>query len=1286
MNTGSNAELRITFSRPRLIIREDNTERVAADVQMVYELDSISVAASEAVTFVAPIGLLEAEDIKWYLESYYIWPVGLFKDRAERIEHNFSQWGGQLLESLTAHSSTQAIFQQWSQASEGHEPVLSLQVLPEEMPESNTAASRLLGLPWELLHYQQQYLVDHQPPIRIRRNLPNVSEQLIHRSEQTVIRILAASPRPLKAGYIDHRISIKPLIAAIEDLGSSAELVRVHPPTIEQLEHELQQAEQAGKPFHVVHFDGHGVFDAKTGRGALCFEHKLDNDKLLPEFVKRVYADELAALLSKYQIPLVFLEACQSGQSDGDPNASVAAALLQAGVSSVVAMSHSVLVETAQRFVSSFYQQLAAGQRIGTAVLSGRQSLMEDHDRINIAGAGMLQMQDWFVPLLYQREDDPRLFKSALQVSEVEKPALRLGDLPDTPEHTFVGRSLELLKLERLLELRPYAVIRGMGGQGKTALAVELARWLVKSRRFERCAFVSVEQYTHENAVVEVLLQQLVNAKYNLAAEYGNDVDTALSAIRGVLEQERTLIVVDNMESLLADAENKQAVLDVLARLPEARLLFTTREPLPKPFHREVCEIELDALGLNDAKALVMQVMNHEGVELRHGDRGNTPDEVDDLVNAVGCHARALVLLARELAQRGVTATTENVREIMVELEQRHPGERELSLFASVELSLRRLSPEVREKTAGLVVFHDGGHWNSMAYVLEVDNNTMSQIAEELKQVGLAQFIDSYGYLRLVPAFSTYLKLGLSTERQEIYQQRWQAALDALVVFLYQQKFENIKRQSHLTQLELPNLMVFLSQQKERLEAGHISVEYFVERTRQVEQLLEHLNQHHQALRKIVVWRRQASQKLGGWNQFKAQNEVMRIERLLQGNELQEALAVAKTLLLQCQQAVMEQDYQGSDYYLATAYFSLGRVLRMRGDSAKALECLRQAQQNFELLGEENKNAVQMVSSALIEQSACLHSLGRLEDAAATCSTSVEYNLRRAATREVAVSKSNLVNIHINQGRYTDALKVSRETLQLFQQLNEPSSTAITFTQMGDIYQLIGDYQQAEQAFRQSLVIESQQGNRAGEARNLIGLGNLYSSWKRPEQAVSFHREAANLYAAIGDVSGEGVAHHNIGSTLIKLRRYNEAHLELQQAIKCGQAFGHASSLWKTWDCIFDIERANGKHEAGRVARQQAVATYLAYRRDGGENDTEFGRFCLTVWQSIQQGNTSKIMQMIASALVNPEQNNKELLNKLYAVLAGERDLALTEDQNLRYDEAAELILLLEVLGNRELV
>ena len=89
--------------------------------------------------------------------------------------------------------------------------------------------------------------------------------------------------------------------------------------------------------------------------------------------------------------------------------ASVAAKLLEEGVTSVVAMSHTVLVETARRFVKSFYRELAAGRRVGAAMIEGQRELHRDAYRGRLMGAGELRLQDWFVPVLYQEEQDPQL-------------------------------------------------------------------------------------------------------------------------------------------------------------------------------------------------------------------------------------------------------------------------------------------------------------------------------------------------------------------------------------------------------------------------------------------------------------------------------------------------------------------------------------------------------------------------------------------------------------------------------------------------------------------------------------------------------------------------------------------------------------------------------------------------------------------------------------------------------------------------------------------------------------
>ncbi len=77
----------------------------------------------------------------------------------------------------------------------------------------------------------------------------------------------------------------------------------------------------------------------------------------------------------------MFLEACQTAQSEDDAVKSVAAALLTAGIVSVVAMTHNVLVVTAELFVRVFYIALAQGQRIGAAMLAAQRVLMTDKTR-----------------------------------------------------------------------------------------------------------------------------------------------------------------------------------------------------------------------------------------------------------------------------------------------------------------------------------------------------------------------------------------------------------------------------------------------------------------------------------------------------------------------------------------------------------------------------------------------------------------------------------------------------------------------------------------------------------------------------------------------------------------------------------------------------------------------------------------------------------------------------------------------------------------------------------------
>ena len=116
-------------------------------------------------------------------------------------------------------------------------------------------------------------------------------------------------------------------------------------------------------------------------------------------------------------------------------------------------------------------------------------------------------------------------------------------------------------------------------------------------------------------------------------------------------------------------------------------------------------------------------------------------------------HPRALVLLAREIAERGVRATNADLRTLMAELDRAHPGERENSLYASVALSLRRLPPDTRGHVHALACCHGGAHVAVIGLLTGLDVDAALRVGGELIGIGLGEDMGG-GHLRLDPGLA----------------------------------------------------------------------------------------------------------------------------------------------------------------------------------------------------------------------------------------------------------------------------------------------------------------------------------------------------------------------------------------------------------------------------------------------------------------------------------------------------------------------------------------------------
>jgi tetratricopeptide (TPR) repeat protein len=399
---------------------------------------------------------------------------------------------------------------------------------------------------------------------------------------------------------------------------------------------------------------------------------------------------------------------------------------------------------------------------------------------------------------------------------------------------------------------------------------------------------------------------------------------------------------------------------------------------------------------------------------------------------------------------------------------------------------------------------------------------------------------------------------------------------------------------------------------------------------------------------------------------------------------LREALEGAQALLQRTQSAG-GQAYPGAEYDLAGAGWLLARVLQTAGRADQSLPLLIDARQRFEAVAKERPGlgAERMASVCLAEQGECLLYLGRFDEAAAAYEENIQRAEQLEDSRQVAVGKGQLGNVRLAQRRYPEALAAHAEARQRFTALNEPGTVAVSWHQTGRVYQEAGQPQAAEDAYRQSLAINVRLGDVAGQASTLNQLGNLYGYLlDRPEDAAGFYRQAVAKSVENRDLAKEGLRRSNLAITLLQLRRLDEARQEILRAIDCDAQFGHASEPWKSWAILAAIETDTGNAAAAAEAKGKAIACYLAYRRDGGENHNLAGRLSLAVTQALRDGNPAQAATLLQQRAANPEA--AELLpfiGALQAVVAGSRDPALADQPELDYTMAAEILLLIESLA-----
>ncbi|MCI5211965.1 MAG: hypothetical protein D3910_25020 [Candidatus Electrothrix sp. ATG2] len=151
---------------------------------------------------------------------------------------------------------------------------------------------------------------------------------------------------------------------------------------------------------------------------------------------------------------------------------------------------------------------------------------------------------------------------------------------------------------------------------------------------------------------------------------------------------------------------------------------------------------------------------------------------------------------------------------------------------------------------------------------------------------------------------------------------------------------------------------------------------------------------------------------------------------------------------------------------------------------------------------------------------------------------------------------------------------------------------------------------------------------------------------------------------------------------MIRLKRYDEARQEINRAIEHKKEIGLAAEPWTSVAILHLIEQEEGNVDAAKTAWCDARDAYLAYRRQGGYAKFSGGQIAEQVLAFIAQEKRNEIEEMFKGLADSPQipTSGKYMIQLLQKVLNGSRDPALADDPALDYDDAAEVLFLMERL------
>jgi tetratricopeptide (TPR) repeat protein/DNA-binding SARP family transcriptional activator len=746
---------------------------------------------------------------------------------------------------------------------------------------------------------------------------------------------------------------------------------------------------------------------------------------------------------------------------------------------------------------------------------------------------------------------------------------------PETAE--FVGRCEELGLLTGEHGSGPgVAIIEGMPGVGKTALAVRAAR-LVSGQYPDGTLYLNLRSHDPGSRSLDPAeaLRRLLQMLSVPAAQIPDTIGERAALWRAHLSRRRAVVILD-------DAAGHDQVRPLLPVTGRCLILITTRRRLPDSPDARV--LTLDVLSVDEAVALFRQIA---GVG-----RTVDADQVAAVVRLCGRLPLAVQLTAGRIAQDG-SLSLDGLIEELSQFSARLGGTRAVSpeVMAAFDLSYRALEPDHQRFFRRLGVSPCA--CLSLPVAAALGGCT---IAEAEK--ALVTLLECHLLARAPGAQFRFHDLirdyaAVRAAREDPQTEQRQALGRLLDYYLYtadqaDRVLHPFRRRTPVQVAQVPAASPALGTQE--AAAGWLESEW-----QNILQAARHAGRREwkQKCADLIHVLADFVEIRAYWDEAIAAHTVA----LQACRDLADPARIAQASLALsavCQQTGRHEaalplaeeaaaicrglgDRRGE----ADALDQIGLAHQRTARSREALAYFREAWILYRAAEDPRGVAAALSHSGI----ACWH-LGRYPEAEAHMREALSLYRDVGDRRGEAKALNNLGMMHLYNGHHRDALDAYQKSLQIFREIGGVQNQAILYLNIGNVHHYKGSYEEGLAACRRALAIFRDIGDLPYQAEVLNDIGAIYQSAACYDEALIHHEKARLIAQEIGNLSQQLIALRRIADMHRGSGRYGEALDHYHTALRLAREIGDLYEEGKILEGIAELTLSTQPHAARIVFRQ----------------------------------------------------------------------------------------------------